>query len=140
MLSWRYINDRFLPDKAIDLIDEAGAMVQLSSGESGVAGADSDAPLLVTEDTVAEVLSIWTGVPVSKISSEETEKLMQLEAELHQRVIGQDKAVNAIARSIRRARVGLSSPTRPVASFVFSGPTGVGKVRIEAPVPPLNPR
>ena len=84
----------------------------------------------VTEDTVASVLATMTGIPVQKLTADESAKLLRLEAKLHERVIGQDEAARAIGRAVRRARVGLSSPTRPVASFVFSGPTGVGKTEL----------
>ena len=84
----------------------------------------------VTEDTMASVLATWTGIPVQKLTSDESVKLLQLEQQLHERVVGQAEAARAIGRAVRRARVGLSSPTRPVASFVFSGPTGVGKTEL----------
>merc|ERR1719478_87375 len=116
----RYVNDRFLPDKAIDLLDEAGAAAQVrvenNQGESHV-----------TEDDVASVVSTWTGIPVQRLSRPEQLRLMDLEKELHEDLIGQDSAVTAVARAIRRARVGMRSPQKPVASFIFAGPTGVGK-------------
>jgi len=127
-LSWRYVPDRFLPDKAIDLVDEAGAAKQF-----GYAKDDEDADeaaMDVTAEDVAAVVSTWTGIPVTALSSDESSSLLQLEARLHERVIGQDEAAQAIGRAVRRARVGLSSPTRPVASFLFSGPTGVGKTEL----------
>lgn len=135
LLSWRYINDRFLPDKAIDLMDEAGALVQtllpdgVAAKDEQAADDDSVGPV-VNADRIRDVLATWTGIPVQKLSAEESSKLLTLESELHERVIGQTDAVGAISRAVRRARAGLSSPTRPVASFVFCGPTGVGKTEL----------
>jgi ATP-dependent Clp protease ATP-binding subunit ClpC len=181
-LSDRYISDRFLPDKAIDLIDEAGSRVRLKSSQlppaakelekelrqvlkqkdDAVRGQDyeragelrdremeiksqiktvaqnrkaettnEDAPMpQVTEEDIAYIVSSWTGVPVQKLTESETEKLLHLEDVLHGRVIGQDEAVTAISKAIRRARVGLKDPQRPIASFIFSGPTGVGKTEL----------
>lgn len=117
-LSQRYITDRFLPDKAIDLVDEACA-------KAHVAGSG-----LVTAEDVSEVVSLWTGVPVSALDSDEKERLRHMEDILHRRVIGQDAAANAVARAIRRGRMGLSDPKRPVGSFLFLGPTGVGKTEL----------
>jgi ATP-dependent Clp protease ATP-binding subunit ClpC len=202
----RYISDRFLPDKAIDLIDEAGSRVRLlnsklppaakevdkqlrgvqkekedavrqqdftKAGElrdkevelrdqirsilqarrddepaaapataeaqgssfAGIAPADdggtdeSRAPL-VTEEDIAQIVASWTGVPVQKLTESESVKLLNMEETLHQRLIGQDEAVKAVSRAIRRARVGLKNPNRPIASFIFSGPTGVGKTEL----------
>jgi len=135
-LSIRYIPDRFLPDKAIDLLDEAGAVVQMKSFE-GAGGADPDPSSVVTFDDVAAVVSEWTGIPVSKLTSDEKSRMINLESSLHCRVIGQEGAVSAIARALRRARVGLRSPTRPVASMIFSGPTGVGKTELAKAVAEL---
>jgi ATP-dependent Clp protease ATP-binding subunit ClpC len=181
-LSDRYISDRFLPDKAIDLIDEAGSRVRLKSSQlppaakelekelrqvlkqkdDAVRGQDyeragelrdremeiksqiktvaqnrkaettnEDAPMpQVTEEDIAYIVSSWTGVPVQKLTESETEKLLHLEDVLHGRVVGQDEAVTAISKAIRRARVGLKDPQRPIASFIFSGPTGVGKTEL----------
>ncbi|MFN5966688.1 MAG: ATP-dependent Clp protease ATP-binding subunit, partial [Pseudanabaena sp.] len=181
-LSDRYISDRFLPDKAIDLIDEAGSRVRLINSQLPPAAKDldkelrqtlkdkddavrkqdfdkaaelrdkeidlkqqiralsqtkktetptEDAPeIRVTEEDIAYIVSSWTGVPVLKITESESVKLMQREETRHSRVIGQDEAVKAISRAIRRARVGLKSPNRPIASFIFSGPTGVGKTEL----------
>jgi len=175
----RYISDRFLPDKAIDLIDEAGSKVRLrsfavppnlkaledklenvrSEKNAAVSGQefekaaslrDTEQKLKdeiettrknwkeeqgkseskVTVDDVAAVVSMWTGIPVSKIASEESSKLLQLEEELHKRVVGQGEAVEAISRAIRRARAGLKDPKRPIGSFIFLGPTGVGKTEL----------
>lgn len=121
-LSVRYICDRFLPDKAIDLLDEAASHVRLESGPQ--------ARQTVEASDVADVVSAWTGVPASAISEPESERLLRLEEALHRRVIGQDEAVLAVARAIRRGRVGLSDPRRPMGSFIFLGPTGVGKTEL----------
>ncbi|MGF1516366.1 MAG: ATP-dependent Clp protease ATP-binding subunit [Nodosilinea sp.] len=180
-LSDRYIADRFLPDKAIDLIDEAGSRVRLLNSQLPPAAKELDRELLqvlkdkdnsvrsqdfdkagelrdremeikaeiraiaqnkvnedaggedmpvVGEEDIAHIVASWTGVPVSKLTESESEKLMHMEDTLHQRLIGQDEAVRAISRAIRRARVGLKNPNRPIASFVFSGPTGVGKTEL----------
>ncbi len=178
-LSDRYISDRFLPDKAIDLIDEAGSKVRLRSYtvppnlkdledklegikseknaavssqefEKAAALRDSEQKLkteleqlkkewkekqgkeesTVVVDDIAQVVAMWTGIPVSKIAQEESVKLLQLEAELHKRVVGQGEAVEAISRAIRRARAGLKDPKRPIGSFIFLGPTGVGKTEL----------
>jgi ATP-dependent Clp protease ATP-binding subunit ClpC len=203
----RYISDRFLPDKAIDLIDEAGSRVRLMNSklppaakeidkqlrevqkqkedavreqdftkagelrdkevelreqirsilqarkdeqgaeqpaaEGGEAAAPADAPAavavaevdvdrapMVTEEDIAHIVASWTGVPVQKLTESESAKLLNMEETLHQRLIGQDEAVKAVSRAIRRARVGLKNPNRPIASFIFSGPTGVGKTEL----------
>jgi len=123
-LSERYISDRFLPDKAIDLLDEAGAIRQI-----GLA-ADTSSSSLVTEADVASVVAQWTGIPVSKLTVDERKAMVGLEEQLHGRLIGQQGAVSAISRALRRARVGLREPRRPVASLFFSGPTGVGKTEL----------
>ena len=123
-LSVRYINDRFLPDKAIDLLDEASARVHVSLCTQ------PGRERLVSETDVAQVVSMWTEIPVTGLSQEETERLKNLEAQLKERIIGQDEAVLAVARAIRRSRVGLKAPTRPVGSFLFLGPTGVGKTEL----------
>lgn len=174
-LSDRYISDRFLPDKAIDLIDEAGSRVRLfnsklppevkeqkrqlreviSEKETAVKDQDFDkagklrdrelaikeeiqaatsnkiniAPVVTAED-IAQIVSSWTGVPVLKLTESESELLLHMEDTLHQRLIGQEEAVTAVSRAIRRARVGLKNPNRPIASFIFSGPTGVGKTEL----------
>ena len=117
-LSVRYINDRFLPDKAIDLLDEAGAAVRVQGGAN------------VTQADVAKVLSVWTGIPVTGLSESESERLIALEDRLKERIVGQDEAVSAVARAIRRGRVGLKDPARPIGSFLFCGPTGVGKTEL----------
>jgi ATP-dependent Clp protease ATP-binding subunit ClpC len=116
----RYLNDRFLPDKAIDLLDEAGAAAQVRAEAN-------NGETLVSEDDVAAVVSTWTGIPVQRMTRPEQLRLMDLETELHEDLIGQDSAVTSVARAIRRARVGMRSPQKPVASFIFAGPTGVGK-------------
>ena len=117
-LSARYINDRFLPDKAIDLADEAAAHIRVSGGG------------LVTAEDIAGVVSLWTGIPVANLSADETKRLRNMESILHRRVIGQNEAVTAVSRAIRRGRVGLSDPDRPIGSFLFLGPTGVGKTEL----------
>ncbi len=178
-LSTRYINDRFLPDKAIDLIDEAASRVKmrtfkepdsLKKMEEKIAALDKEkeeairvqdfekaaslrdkekeakeklqkekekweskntkSVTTLTEEDIAEVVSGWTGVPVQKLTQSENEKLKNLEKTLHQRVIGQDEAVEAVAKAIRRGRVGLKDPNRPIGSFLFLGPTGVGKTEL----------
>lgn len=152
-LSDRYINDRFLPDKAIDLIDVAGARLHLKASktladEATVAAEKEEKatteednikgevpevkiPLGVLDaDAIAGVLADMTGVPVTHVTTEETARLKTMESELHGRVIGQDEAVNALAKSIRRARAGLKDPKRPSGSFIFAGPSGVGKTEL----------
>jgi ATP-dependent Clp protease ATP-binding subunit ClpC len=117
-LADRYVADRFLPDKAIDLIDEAGARTHLRGVPAGTE---------VGADDIAEVLADWTGVPVRRLTAAESQRLTTMEDELHRRVVGQDEAVGAVARAIRRTRAGLKDPRRPAGSFIFAGPTGVGK-------------
>jgi ATP-dependent Clp protease ATP-binding subunit ClpC len=178
-LSARYISDRFLPDKAIDLIDEASAKVRLGAGtnvsetasarekiyeqeeilEQALIDSDMDAAraaketkeklekdleksinkakrsaarknLTVTEDDIADVVSGWTKIPVKRLTEGEASRLKRLESTLHKRVIGQDEAVSAVSRAVRRGRVGLKDPKRPTGSFLFLGPTGVGKTEI----------
>ncbi len=153
----RYIPDRFLPDKAIDVIDEAGARVKLrarkelasidewdapvdvmsqfvghSSGGSRLdaEGDESIATAEVTKDDIEEVIARWTGIPITSLKEEETQKLLRVEQELHMRVVSQRTAISALARAIRRSRAGLKSPQRPVGSFLFLGPTGVGKTEV----------
>jgi ATP-dependent Clp protease ATP-binding subunit ClpC len=152
-LSERYINDRFLPDKAIDLIDEAGAMIQLQRGSSNSNNINNvndiwdpsnmnddydiseryddaaDRPL-VTEEIMMELISEWSGIPMGKIEVSEQEKLVSMESILSQRVIGQKRPIVSVSRAIRRARSGLQDPKRPIASFMFCGPTGVGKTEL----------
>jgi ATP-dependent Clp protease ATP-binding subunit ClpC len=178
-LSFRYISDRYLPDKAIDLIDEASSRVRLANyvvpddikeGENRLQELikekeeainaqeyekaaqlrDEEQKLkeqieserkewankrslemgTVGEEDIAAIVSSWTGIPVSKLAEEESERLVHLEEILHQRVVGQEEAVKAVARAVRRARAGLKNPQRPIGSFVFLGPTGVGKTEL----------
>ena len=177
-LSARYINDRFLPDKAIDLMDEAASRVQMEEEEPSeeltsleeklnALAADKEAAIAaqdfekaaqlrdtekdykkqleternkrrknnkehrdVTEEDIAAVVSDWTGVPVTRLTEDESQRLLHMEDTLHKRVVGQDEAVKAVARSIRRGRVGLKDPKRPIGSFLFLGPTGVGKTEL----------
>jgi ATP-dependent Clp protease ATP-binding subunit ClpC len=142
-LADRYISDRFLPDKAIDLIDEAGSRVHLrhfskNRGRTTENEGEFDAPVInpqslvpvVDEEEIAQIAASWTGIPVTKIAESESHSLLHLEARLHERIIGQEQAIEAVSRAIRRARVGLKDPNRPIASFVFAGPTGVGKTEL----------
>ncbi|GAA2383912.1 hypothetical protein GCM10010170_093030 [Dactylosporangium salmoneum] len=115
-LADRYIPDRHLPDKAIDLLDESGARTSILGP-----------PVVVDAARIAEVLAAWTGIPVGAVSTSETTRLLTMEQALHRRVVAQHHAVAAVAQSIRRARAGLSDPRRPTASFIFAGPSGVGK-------------
>ncbi|HEX8492863.1 MAG TPA: ATP-dependent Clp protease ATP-binding subunit [Pyrinomonadaceae bacterium] len=157
----RYIPDRFLPDKAIDVIDEAGARVKLRvRREQGnleadwppvsdwprssysperplgsglrINEADEDAIVeaCVTKDDIEEVIARWTGIPIMSLKEEETQKLLRIEVSLHERVISQRPAISALSRAIRRSRAGLKNPQRPVGSFLFLGPTGVGKTEV----------
>ena len=155
--SHRYIPDRFLPDKAIDVLDEAGARVKLrvrreqgnlpewsqlnawsregiNEPEIGSVlserGDDEFVSAQVTRDDVEEVIARWTGIPVTSLKEEETQKLLRIELELHERVVSQRPAISALARAIRRSRAGLKNPLRPVGSFLFLGPTGVGKTEV----------
>ena len=138
-LSERYLVDRFLPDKAIDLMDEAGAIAHLSSysvttnvksiaaddnGEEGVID-EKDLPI-VDEQTVTEIISEWASIPLGKLESSEMNRLVQLEDDMTLRVKGQSRAIQSVARAVRRARSGLRDPQRPIASFMFCGPTGTG--------------
>ena len=178
-LADRYITDRFLPDKAIDLIDEAGSRVRLQTfmpppdlkqmeekletlrneKEGAIKGQEFELAAqlrdkeqrmreevealkteweqkkvtdksVVTEEDIAQIVSSWTGIPVKKLAEEESQRLLKLEEVLHQRVIGQDEAVVAVSRAVRRARAGLKDPRRPIGSFIFLGPTGVGKTEL----------
>ena len=177
-LSSRYITDRFLPDKAIDVVDEAASKVRMKvfsaapdvkaletqladvkkekeaavtaqefekaaemrdeekriekeiNDKKKAAKENSDAKLVVTDEDIASVVAQWTGIPISKIAQEESESLLHLEEELHKRVIGQDEAVVAVSKAVRRARAGLKDPKRPIGSFLFLGPTGVGKTEL----------
>jgi len=178
-LATRYIADRFLPDKAIDLIDEAGSRVRIQRGsapiglteakrilenvrkdkEAAIAAQqyehsselrDNELQLIekvekmekewqvqqeqgkvvVTADDIAEVASMWTGIPVVKLTTDETMRLLQMEEALHRRIIGQDEAINTVAKAVRRARAGIKDPRRPIGAFTFLGPTGVGKTEL----------
>ena len=178
-LSVRYVNDRFLPDKAIDLIDEAASRARLKTftepdslkqmqediekiknekeeavlsqkfekaaklrdeekklketfekEQSKWKNKNTKSIVTITEENIAEVIASWTGIPAKKITEDENEKLKNLETELHKRVIGQNEAVEAVAKAIRRGRVGLKDPKRPIGSFLFLGPTGVGKTEL----------
>jgi len=119
-LADRYVADRVLPDKAIDLIDEAGAWAHVRPRGDGQVGGEQ----------IAEVLANWTGIPVQRLTEEETSRLLSMEDELHKRIIGQAEAVRAVARAIRRTRAGLKDPKRPSGSFIFAGPSGVGKTEL----------
>ncbi|CAK8565783.1 unnamed protein product [Lathyrus sativus] len=127
-LSQQYVSDRFLPDKAIDLIDEAGSHVQLCHAKNKKSG-NAFVPSVKKSD-IQHVVSSWIGVPVSDVSKEEGEDLLNLEGMLHKHVIGQNEAINTIGRAVRRARVGLRNCRRPIASFMFTGPSGVGKTEL----------
>ncbi len=124
-LSSRYLSDRSLPDKAIDLIDEAGAKVRLD-----LDGQKIPEGLTVDEEEIAGVLSEWSGIPVKTLTEHEAQRLLRLESEIHQRLVGQDEAVSALCRAVRRSRSGLKDPRRPVGSFLFLGPSGVGKTEL----------
>lgn len=123
-LSKRYIGERFLPDKAIDLLDEAAANVKIAQNT----GKRTDN--VVNPSDIEQVVSQWTGIPVTRLTEKESEKLLQLEALIHKNIISQDQAVSVVAEAVRRGRIGLSSPNRPIASFIFLGPTGVGKTEL----------
>ena len=123
----RYVQDRYLPDKAIDVIDEAGARLKLKN----MRHLENDKKIEVVDiKEVADVVSLSTGVPVADLTEAETEKLLRLESVLHERVVGQDEAVSAVAKAIRRSRAGLKDPKRPAGSFIFLGPSGVGKTEL----------
>src|SRR5439155_382527 len=142
VLSNRYIADRFLPDKAIDLVDEAAARlrmeidsmpVELDELERQIRQLEIERQALKKEDDeddIAAVVSKWTGIPVSRLMEAEIAKLLRMEERLHERVIGQEEAVEAVANAVRRSRSGLSDPNRPIGSFIFLGPTGVGKTEL----------
>ena len=178
-LAEKYITDRFLPDKAIDLMDEAASRIRLQASflpsevrqamervektrrekEEAIKNQDFERAAqlrdrekalrqkleeleasrrsqrgrdltVVTEDDIAEIVSSWTGIPVAKLMQEETEKLLKMEEKLHERIVGQEEAVAAVSRAVRRARAGLKDPKRPIGSFIFLGPTGVGKTEL----------
>jgi ATP-dependent Clp protease ATP-binding subunit ClpC len=123
-LSKRYIGERYLPDKAIDLLDEACAQVRLELNEGKKQGNQ-----IVRED-IENIVSSWTGIPITKLTENESEKLLHLEDTIHKRLINQENAVTLVAEAVRRGRIGLSSVSRPIASFIFLGPTGVGKTEL----------
>eukprot|EP00562_Extubocellulus_spinifer_P024100 CAMPEP_0178668346 /NCGR_PEP_ID=MMETSP0698-20121128/31532_1 /TAXON_ID=265572 /ORGANISM="Extubocellulus spinifer, Strain CCMP396" /LENGTH=1021 /DNA_ID=CAMNT_0020311909 /DNA_START=302 /DNA_END=3368 /DNA_ORIENTATION=+ len=123
-LSDRYLNDRFLPDKAIDLLDESGSMIKMDVFD------EEEDDVVVTEDTVAEVISEISGIPIGRLDTGEKERLRNLEEDMGDRIKGQERAVRSVAKSIRRARSGLRDGRRPIASFLFCGPTGVGKTEV----------
>lgn len=121
-LSKQYIGDRFLPDKAVDLIDEAASKRRLSQKDGGT--------MSITADDIEEIVASWTGIPVAKLTETESDRLLNLEKLIHQRLIDQEGAVTAVAEAVRRGRAGLKSTNRPIGSFLFLGPTGVGKTEL----------
>ncbi|HZJ18460.1 MAG TPA: ATP-dependent Clp protease ATP-binding subunit [Patescibacteria group bacterium] len=123
-LSKRYIGERYLPDKAVDLLDEAAARVRLELN-SGKRQGDE-----IKREDIENVVSNWTGIPITKLTENESEKLLHLEDTIHKRLINQENAVSLVAEAVRRGRIGLSSVNRPIASFIFLGPTGVGKTEL----------
>ena len=123
-LSNRYIMDRFLPDKAVDVIDEAASRAKIKGSKS------KNNKVSINSDIVTEIIGLWTGIPINKIVKSEGDKLLNLEGILHKRVIGQNDAVNSVSKAIRRSRSGLKDPKRPIGSFLFLGPTGVGKTEL----------
>ncbi len=123
-LSKKYIGERFLPDKAVDLIDEAAADVRLKQSQ-GTAKDNA-----VTKEHIELVVSNWTGIPVTRLTEDESAKLLELEKRVHRRLIDQEEAVTAVSEAVRRGRIGLASANRPIASFIFLGPTGVGKTEL----------
>ncbi|MCL6096754.1 MAG: ATP-dependent Clp protease ATP-binding subunit [Patescibacteria group bacterium] len=123
-LSKRYIGERYLPDKAVDLLDEAAAQVRLEQNE----GKRQDNQ--IREEDIQKIVSSWTGIPITKLTENESEKLLHLEEFIHKRLIGQEVAVTTVAEAVRRGRIGLSNANRPIASFIFLGPTGVGKTEL----------
>ncbi len=128
-LSQRYIQGRFLPDKAIDVFDEAGSLARLRQPRpmESEASAAERGPVRVTSNDAAEAVSRWTGIPVSRLEEGESEKALRLQSELEERIIGQEEAVQLVTRAIQRSRAGMKNPRRPIGSFLFVGPTGVGK-------------
>jgi len=123
-LSKRYIGERYLPDKGVDLLDEAAAQVRLELNE----GKRSDNK--ITQPDIEKIVSSWTGIPITKLTENESDKLLHLEDIIHKRLINQENAVTTVAEAVRRGRIGLSSASRPIASFIFLGPTGVGKTEL----------
>ena len=130
-LARRYIADRFLPDKAVDLLDEAASQVRIEATMTSENRNGSDPEgAAVSREEIARVVSAWTGIPVTKMLKDEAERLLSMEEALHGRVIGQEPAVEAVSEAVRRARAGLANPDRPIGSFIFLGPTGVGKTEL----------
>ena len=123
-LSKRYIGERYLPDKAVDLLDEAAAEVRLEQNEG------KRTENTVKQADIEKVVSSWTGIPITKLTENESEKLLHLEDLIHKRLIGQENAVSTVSEAVRRGRIGLSNANRPIASFIFLGPTGVGKTEL----------
>eukprot|EP00980_Cylindrotheca_fusiformis_P001412 scaffold345_cov134-Cylindrotheca_fusiformis.AAC.23 len=128
-LSERYLTDRFLPDKAIDLLDEAGAITHLTEYLAETEDNEENIPV-VDEHTIAMVISEWASIPLGKLETDEMDRLVDLEKDMATRVKGQKRAIQAVARAVRRARSGLRDPNRPIASFMFCGPTGTGKTEL----------
>ncbi len=125
-LSKKYIGERYLPDKAIDLLDEASAEVKLQTDSGNRSNGDTT----VKKSDIEKVVSAWTGIPITKLTEDESEKLLKLEDRIHQRLIDQQEAVVAVSEAVRRGRIGLAAANRPIASFIFLGPTGVGKTEL----------
>ena len=123
-LSKRYIGERYLPDKAVDLLDEASAQVRLELNEGKKESNQ------IKEEDIEKIVSSWTGIPITKLTENESEKLLHLEDTIHKRLINQENAVTLVAEAVRRGRIGLSSVNRPISSFIFLGPTGVGKTEL----------
>ncbi|MEK7571039.1 MAG: AAA family ATPase [Patescibacteria group bacterium] len=123
-LSKKYIGERYLPDKAVDLLDEASSEVKLQM-DGGKRGDNQ-----IKKSDIEKVVSAWTGIPITKLTEDESEKLLKLEDRIHQRLIDQEEAVSAVSEAVRRGRIGLASGKRPIASFIFLGPTGVGKTEL----------
>ena len=126
-LSQRYVTDRFMPDKAIDLVDEAASMAKM---ESWKAADGYEAALRISPVQITRVISQWTGVPVDRIGADSRKEMLELEEKLSRRIVGQQEAISAISRSLRRSRAGLSDPTRPLGVFMLLGPSGVGKTEM----------
>lgn len=126
-LSKRYVGDRFLPDKAIDLLDEASAEVRLDGSASAAAGQGAKE---VHPEDIEKVVSRWTGIPITKLTEKESEKLLHMEDLIHKKFINHERAVKAVSEAIRRGRIGLANANRPIASFIFLGPTGTGKTEL----------
>ncbi len=125
-LSKKYIGERYLPDKAVDLLDEAAAEVKLQIDAGNRGGNDAT----IKKSDIEKVVSAWTGIPITKLTEDESEKLLKLEDRIHHRLIDQQEAVGAVSEAVRRGRIGLAAANRPIASFVFLGPTGVGKTEL----------